>query len=246
MASPAAAPALGASSVASVPSAHYQPPAANVGLPAIGVLLPLSGRYQPFGESCLRGIRVALGALEGRTPVLRAVILDTRGEPNQAVSAYQKLASDPGVVAVLGPMLSPEVDAVQSYVHGYELPTLNFSQRPVAAGGPLYRFSLTKQDQAKILAKYAVGELGARRWAAFHPDDDYGREISAYFRQSRSRASAGASSPTSAMIRARTIFRRKRSAYRPSSASSKTRRRRRTPTPPRPSMESSCPTRPIG
>lgn len=180
---PGPAPALGASSVASVPSAHYQPPAANVGLPAIGVLLPLSGRYQPFGESCLRGIRVALGALEGRTPVLRAVILDTRGEPSQAVSAYQKLASDPGVVAVLGPMLSPEVDAVQSYVHGYELPTLNFSQRPVGAGGPLYRFSLTKQDQAKILARYAVGELGARRWAAFHPDDDYGREISAYFRQ---------------------------------------------------------------
>jgi branched-chain amino acid transport system substrate-binding protein len=160
-----------------------QLPPAAVGLPAIGVLLPLSGRYQPFGESCLRGIRVAIGAQESRTPVLRTVILDTRGEPGEAVSAYRKLASDPGIVAVLGPMLSPEVDAVQSYVHGYGLPTLNFSQRPVAPGGPLFRFSLTKEDQAGTLADYAVGELGARRWATFHPDDAYGREISASFRQ---------------------------------------------------------------
>jgi ABC-type branched-subunit amino acid transport system substrate-binding protein len=180
----AAQASAAASSAAPIPDGLPRPPPAAVGLPAIGVLLPLSGRYSPFGESCLRGIRVALGTLESGTSVLRTVVLDTRGEPSQAVSAFQKLAADPGIVAVLGPMLSPEVDAVQSYVHGYGLPTLNFSQRPVAAGGPLFRFSLTKEDQARILAEYAVGEIGARRWAAFHPNDAYGREISASFRQS--------------------------------------------------------------
>src|SRR5262249_40131181 len=109
------------SSVAPIPSKPQRLPTAAAGLPAVGVLLPLSGRYQSFGESCLRGIRVALAALESRALVMRIVVIDTRGEPGQAVSAFQKLASDPGIVAVLGPMLSPEVDAVQSYVHGYGL-----------------------------------------------------------------------------------------------------------------------------
>ena len=45
-----AAPTLAASPVAPVPSAPREPPLAAVGLPGIGVLLPLSGRYQPFGS----------------------------------------------------------------------------------------------------------------------------------------------------------------------------------------------------
>lgn len=161
-----------------------QPPptAVSSGPPAVGVLLPLSGQYQRFGESCLRGIRVALGALENRTPVVRTVILDTHGDPSQAASSYQKLASDPGIVAVLGPMLGAEVDAVQAYAHGFGISTLTFSQRPVGIGGPLFRFSLTKEDQAAVLARYAVGQRGLRRWATLHPDDSYGQEIAASFR----------------------------------------------------------------
>lgn len=157
-------------------------PAVNVGTPAVGILLPLSGPYRSFGESCLRGIRLALGALEGRFPVVRTVILDTRGEAAAAAANYQKLAADPGVVAILGPMLSPETDAVQPYATGVGLTTLNFSQRPVGLGGPLFRFTLTKEDQARVLAKHAVQDLGLRRWAALHPDDAYGREIAAEFR----------------------------------------------------------------
>jgi ABC-type branched-subunit amino acid transport system substrate-binding protein len=157
-------------------------PAETIGPPGVGVLLPLSGRYQRFGESCLRGIRVSLGALEDRTPVVRTVIIDTHGEPLEAASAYQKLAADPGIVAVLGPMLSPELDAVRRYALGFDLATVHFSQRPLPVGGPLFRFSMTKEDQAQVLARYAVGELGLRRWAIFHPDDAYGRQISSDFR----------------------------------------------------------------
>lgn len=176
-------PAAGARLDEAAPFDPARLPAAGVGPPAIGVLLPLSGRYQTFGESCLRGVRVALGALENRTPVVRTVVLDTRGNPSQAAASYQQLASDPGIVAVLGPMLGAEVDAVQAYAHGFGLPTVTFSQRPVGIGGPLFRFSLTKEDQAAVLARYAVGERGLRRWAMLHPDNGYGREIAGSFRE---------------------------------------------------------------
>jgi ABC-type branched-subunit amino acid transport system substrate-binding protein len=178
-----ASPPPAAAAPAQAPAAVAPVPAPAAGPPAIGVLLPLSGRYQSFGESCLRGIRVALGAIEGRTPAVRTVILDTRGDPAGAATEFQKLAADPSVAVVLGPMLAGEVDAIQTYVHGFGLATFNFSQRPIATGGPLFRFTLTKEDQARVLARYAVGELGLRRWAAFHPEDAYGREISADFRR---------------------------------------------------------------
>ena len=165
------------------PLAPPPPPAAYAAPPAIGVLLPLSGRFQTFGDSCLKGIRVAVGALEGRSPVVRTIILDTRSEPAQAAAAYQRLAEDPSVVAVLGPMIAAEVDAVRSAVQAAALTTLAFSQRPVGIGGPLFRFSLTKEDQAAALAQYVVADLGLRRWAMLHPEDNYGNEIAAHFRQ---------------------------------------------------------------
>ena len=166
------------------------PPASGLSAPApaiaqapgIGVLLPLSGRYRSFGESCQRGIRLALGAVGDRMPVVRTVILDSGGSPAQAASAYQQLATDAGIVAVLGPMLSPEVDAVRSAAQRYGLVTLTFSQRAVPAGGPLFRFALTKEDQAHSLAQYAVEENGLRRWATLHPEDAYGKEIAEQFR----------------------------------------------------------------
>jgi branched-chain amino acid transport system substrate-binding protein len=165
-----------------VPSQSIPPPQAIAAPPAVGVLLPLSGRYRSFGESCLRGIRVALGALEDRVPLVRTVVLDTRGEPAEAAAGYQKLASDPGILVVLGPMLTPEVEAVASPALSYGLATFAFSQRPVRSGGPLFRFSLTKEDQVHSLAQFAVQENGLRRWATFHPNDAYGREIAAQFR----------------------------------------------------------------
>jgi branched-chain amino acid transport system substrate-binding protein len=154
----------------------------NEGLPAIGVLLPISGKFQSFGESCLRGIRLALGAVGDRTPLVRLVVIDSRGDAQGAAQGYQRLVADPGVVVVLGPMLSPEVDAVRPLAQASALATLDFSQRAVPVGGPLFRFSLTKEEQAAVLAQYAVGDLGLRRWATFHPDDAYGREIAAEFR----------------------------------------------------------------
>ncbi len=172
-------PAPGAAS----PPPSVAGPAPVAAPPAIGVVLPLSGRFQSFGESCLRGVRVALGLLDGQTPSTRVVILDSKGESKEAGAAYLKLANDPSIVAVIGPMMSADVDEILPYAQGFELPTFSFSPTEVMEGGPMFRFSLTKEDQASLLARHAVGERGLRRWAVLHPDDAYGREISAQFRR---------------------------------------------------------------
>lgn len=152
-------------------------------LPAVGVLLPLSGQYRSFGEPCLRGIRLALRAVEDETPLLRTVVLDTRGDANEAAAAFQKLTADPGIIAVLGPMLAWEIDAVRPYRTSVDLSAVTFSQRMLPAGDSWFRFSMTREDQARVLARYAIVERSLMRWAILHPDDSYGRDLAVLFRQ---------------------------------------------------------------
>ena len=62
----------------SVSVAIGQPIRPASGIPAVGILLPLTGQYENFGTSCLRGIRLALGAVRNRVPAVRMVIRDNR------------------------------------------------------------------------------------------------------------------------------------------------------------------------
>src|SRR6185436_13759537 len=95
----------------------------------------------------------------------------------------QAFAADPNVIAVLGPMLAWELESVKPLAATGRLPTVSFSQRNVPAGGTIFRFSMTREDQAAVLAEAAVGERGLSRFAILHPDDSYGNELAAAFRQ---------------------------------------------------------------
>ena len=158
------------------------PRPARVTFPTIGVLLPLSGEYATFGEPALRGIRLGLGTDGGTQPPIRTIVHDTRGDAAEAGRAYQAFAADPNVIAVLGPMLAWELEAVKPLATAARLATISFSQRAVPPGGPVFRFSMTRDDQAAALAEYVVAERGLGRFAILHPDDSYGGELASAFR----------------------------------------------------------------
>jgi ABC-type branched-subunit amino acid transport system substrate-binding protein len=147
------------------------------------VLLPLSGSYASFGEPCLRGIRLAFGAVGQAIPDLRLVVIDSRGDVAGAVEGYRRLARDPGIVAVLGPMLAAEVDAIVPHAESLGLATITFSQRAPEGPGPVLRFSMTREDQARALASWLVGEKSLHRWAILRPDDPFGRDMAGAFRE---------------------------------------------------------------
>lgn len=171
------------SSSPAVAPAPRPDPFLRTALPTIGVLLPLTGEYASFGDSCLKGIRLALEQEGGYSAAaFRISVIDTYGSGAQAAVGFQRLAADPSTVAVLGPMLKWELEGVRPYVARNELLTVSFSQQAVPAGGPVVRFSMTRDDQARTLAEFAVVERGIRRWAILHPQDTYGRELAFFFR----------------------------------------------------------------
>lgn len=167
---------------ASAPVAPPQPTGARVLFPTVAVLLPLTGQYESFGQAALRGVRLGLGTEGGSPPPLRALVHDTKGEAAEAERAYRSYAADPNVIAVLGPMLAWEVEAVKQAAGEARLATISFSQREVPPGGPILRFSMTRGEQAAVLAEYAVAERGLGRFAILYPDDSYGNELADAFR----------------------------------------------------------------
>lgn len=159
---------------------------------AIGVALPLTGPFAEVAEQTLRGVLLATGVFgtdaaadpasrESAAPGggLRVVVRDTGGTPDGAVAAVRALAAQPDVHAVIGPMLTEEVQAAADAAAeaGVPLLTLTRHESVAKAGTGVFRLALTRSMEAEILADHAVRDLGLRRIAILYPKDDYGREF---------------------------------------------------------------------
>jgi ABC-type branched-subunit amino acid transport system substrate-binding protein len=153
----------------------------------IGVVLPLSGPFGGIGQETLRGILLAAGVFGSTAPPaesgsatgMRVLVRDTGGSGARAAAAVRELAGHGEVQAVIGPLLTEEVqpaaDAAQAT--GVPLLTLTRHESVVRAGAPVFRVGLTRRMEAEVLADHAVRELGMHRFAILHPDDEYGREF---------------------------------------------------------------------
>ncbi|MFP4475698.1 MAG: penicillin-binding protein activator [Desulfatibacillaceae bacterium] len=141
----------------------------------LGVLLPLSGKFEQFGNQVLSGVEMALlqyNSWHDQYPV-ELIIRDTAGDPEQAKQAFQELAES-GVAAVIGPMVT--ASALKETAARLRLPAVVFTQKSSVPeqGGYLFRNYLTPDMQTKALVEYGVNELGIRRFAILYPDDNYG------------------------------------------------------------------------
>ncbi len=161
---------------------------------SIGVALPLTGPFAEVAEQTLRGVLLATGVFgadaaagapsqETAAPGagLRVMVRDTGGTPDGAVEAVRALAEQPDVRAVIGPMLSEEVQAAADAAAAAGVPLLALTRHESVAnaGAGVFRLSLTRSMEAEILADHAVRDLGLRRIAILYPKDDYGREFEA-------------------------------------------------------------------
>jgi branched-chain amino acid transport system substrate-binding protein/urea transport system substrate-binding protein len=95
----------------------------------IGVVLPLSGGFEIYGNLGVRGARMAVaeinqagGVLGGRP--LELIIEDNKTDPKTAVEKAQKLILKDKVIAVMGPVSSAARDAMTPVANKYKTPLL--------------------------------------------------------------------------------------------------------------------------
>lgn len=144
----------------------------------IGVAVPQSGPYKPWGDAIVQGATVAL---EGSG--LKLVVRDSRGEPDGAASAITSLALDEGAIAIIGGVTNGEAERAAATAEELQVPFVSLSkQEGVTAAGPdVFQDMLTATAQARALVDFAVARRGMKRFAIMYPNAPYGTALANAF-----------------------------------------------------------------
>lgn len=150
---------------------------------AIGVLLPMSGRYETFSNLVKRGIDLALKLHNIDKSPIRVLYRDTEGDPMKSRAAASALANEERVMAILGPLTGSAAIAAAASAQQNDTPLLALSQRATIpdVGPYIFRNSLTTRLQARALARYAVQQKGFHSFGILSPENRLGREMAEIF-----------------------------------------------------------------
>jgi ABC-type branched-subunit amino acid transport system substrate-binding protein len=154
----------------------------KVEMTTVGCVLPLSGRYQAYGDRVLRGLVMAAQDLRSMVPGARdiqLIIRDSGADPDLAVAAVRDLVLDHRVAAIIGPLSRVAAEAAAKEAEKLWVPIITLSQKEGVSeiGGYVFRYFLSNEQQARALVEYAVLGLGYRRFAILYPKDNYGTRL---------------------------------------------------------------------
>lgn len=147
----------------------------------IGVLLPLSGPQAPYAESVLKGLRLAMSQARFMLPEGFAglVIRDYGEGPKKLKEGLEQLDREYEAVALIGPLLSRDVETVAPLVQSYQIPLIS----PTASASQIalenayvFRNAVPFRLQGKALVEHAMLQFGLRRFVIFYQDDSLGLE----------------------------------------------------------------------
>ena len=147
----------------------------------IGMLADLSGPAALSGSHKVNGAQLAVdqinahGGIHGQ--MLKLIVEDNRGQNQAGVSAYEKLASDPNVVAIINSVRSTIVQATLPYVLRDQIPTLIGGTDPklTHVGNPwVFRFRPNDTYASQTMAAYSTGAMGSKNVAILYDTDAFG------------------------------------------------------------------------
>jgi outer membrane PBP1 activator LpoA protein len=143
--------------------------------PFIGVLLPLSGPYAPASQAIRAGMIAAYYADPNPSKVQ---LRFTDSQSGDVYQAYRKLA-DEGAVAVVGPLIKENVDAL---ARGGELPVpvLGLNQTGGANNERLYQFGLAPEQEVEQAAGSAWFD-GRQNALVLAPGTPFGQRMVKHF-----------------------------------------------------------------
>lgn len=145
----------------------------------VGVLAPLTGDVAVYGTAVKNAVELyvdkfnAEGGVNGAS--IQLVVLDEKGDPTEAVNAYNKLVNDDEVVAIIGDVTSTPTFAVAQASVDDNIPMLTpTATHPdvTSYGKNMFRACFQDPDQSSTMAKLAYEDLGAKTAAVIYNSSD--------------------------------------------------------------------------
>ncbi len=145
----------------------------------VGNLQDLSGPTSVLGNAVSRGVELAVehvnaaGGINGNT--IKIVTVDTKGNIQEAIKAFNRMVDHEGAVAVIGPPVSNVGLAIAPITDNKKIPVIASFVDPRAMlheNGQAREFIFAIQpssvQQAEILASYAMDKLGYKKVALLY------------------------------------------------------------------------------
>jgi len=172
-----------------------RPETADVSLPVaaaspvheglVGVLAPLTGRFAVYGEAFVDGARLALSHFNAdRLTHFEMIAADTGGEPVQAALGARRLVMREGAGVLLGGVLSNPTVAAAVEANARGVPLLSpaaTAENIHEVGDWIFQNKISSEAQVLALARLAIYELFASRFAVLYPKQGDGRELARFF-----------------------------------------------------------------
>ena len=192
----AAPPSGGSQAAAPGGSSPAAPPAAGGDTIKIGVNYELTGAVASYGQDSTDGIKMAVDEINKAGGVLGKQIAlqveDNKSDPAESTSIAEKLLSQDGISASLGPATSGNFRAVIPIAQNYGVPVLSSSATAddditVDKSGNVrefvFRTCFTDSFQGKVMAQFAATELKAKT-AIIYGDtaSDYAKGLATNFK----------------------------------------------------------------
>jgi branched-chain amino acid transport system substrate-binding protein len=155
----------------------------------IGCLAPLTGEVSVYGIATSNGIQMgvdeinAAGGINGKQ--IELITLDEKGDPTEAVNAYNSLV-DQGVVAIIGDVTSKPCIAVAELAAVDNMPMLTATGTAAeitTIGSNIFRTCFMDPFQGQIMATFAADNLGATKVAVMYDTgSDYSQGLADSFK----------------------------------------------------------------
>jgi branched-chain amino acid transport system substrate-binding protein len=155
----------------------------KVDMTAVGCVLPLSGRYQAYGDRILRGLVMAAQDFKNNGGDIQLIIKDSGGDPDLAVAAVRDLVLDKKVAAIIGPLSRVAAETAAQEAQKLWVPIITLTQKEGVSqiGNYVFRYFLSNEEQTRALVEYAVLGLDYKRFAILYPADGYGTRLTNLF-----------------------------------------------------------------
>lgn len=150
----------------------------------IGVVLPLTGKFAPYGRRALEGILLASKTFNAGTQEGFSIFVEDSGSsPAMAQAAVDSLFNQKNTMAVIGPLNFKE--ALAAGEKSQELGVVNLSlasKAGVSEQGPyVFQNALTPKVQLENLVKFSVEDKGLKRFAILAPANAFGKDMANEF-----------------------------------------------------------------
>ncbi len=158
----------------------------------IGGLAPLTGDVSQYGTAVDNAIKLKVEEINEAGGILGGkkidyICYDEKGDPTEAVNAYNKLVQDDKIVALVGDVTTKPTIAVAQKSVADNMPMITATGTGAditAAGSNVFRACFIDPFQGQLMASYAQEKLGAQKVAIIYDyGDDYSTGIADAFEE---------------------------------------------------------------